>query len=158
MDSCESHLSAQDLRAWTALRLMSRQIDAQLARRLAGSSPLSMQDYDVLSSVASREDRRMLMKDLMYHLQWSYSRLSHHLGRMESRGLAQRVPADSTSGTDVLITNEGLASIKAATSDHLAAVKEHFADLLESGDAEVLDRLSQRILSHLPGPTPTRGW
>ncbi|WP_136709166.1 MarR family winged helix-turn-helix transcriptional regulator [Agromyces sp. H66] len=158
MSTDERRLAEQDLRAWASMRLMSRQIDAQLARRLAASSPLSMQDYDVLSSVAASPDRRMPMKDLMLHLQWSYSRLSHHVSRMESRGLVGRTPADERSGTDVIATDHGFAAIRAATGDHLRAVREYFADVLEPGEAEMLERLSRRILERLPGPTPTRGW
>src|SRR5690348_736874 len=111
MSAGRERLGEQDLRAWQALRLMSRQIDAQLARRLSESSELSMQDYDVLSSVAALPDRRMAMKDLMLHLQWSYSRLSHHLTRMEKRGLTQRV-IESPRAVHVEITEQGLAAIR----------------------------------------------
>lgn len=158
MSPDERRIAEQDLRAWAALRLMSRQIDAQLARRLAASSPLSMQDYDVLSSVAPQPGRRMPMKDLMLHLQWSYSRLSHHLSRMESRGIVSRAATASGPGQDVVVTDQGFALIRAATGDHLHAVREYFADVLEPGEAEMLESLSHRILDRLPGPTPTRGW
>lgn len=157
-DDGERRLADQDLRAWTALRLMSRQIDAELTRRLAASTALSMQDYDVLSSVAPRPDRRMASKDLMLHLQWSYSRLSHHLSRMETRGLVAREGSPTGPGTDVVVTQEGLATVRSATGNHLRAVREFFADALEPGEAELLEALSRRILDRLPGPTPTRGW
>ncbi len=154
----DGRLAEPDLRAWAALRLLTRQVDAQLARRLAATSPLSMQDYDVLSSVASLPDRRMLMKDLMLHLQWSYSRLSHHVSRMEARDLVARAPADEGSGVAVLVTDHGFATIRAATGDHLRAVREYFADALEPGDAALVERLGARVLERLPGPTPSRGW
>lgn len=158
MDEDRTRLGEQDLRAWKALRLMSRQIDAQLARRLAVTSELSMQDYDVLSSVAPLPRRRAALKDLMLHLQWSYSRLSHHLTRMEKRGLVRRISDPSRAGVEVEVTDEGFAEIRGATGDHLRAVRELVADALEPGEAEMLERLSGRILDRLPGPTPTRGW
>lgn len=154
----DGRLAQTDLRAWAALRLMTRQVDAQLARRLAATSPLSMQDYDVLSSVAPSPGRRMLMKDLMLHLQWSYSRLSHHVSRMEARDLVRRAPADEGSGVEVLATDHGFATIRAATGDHLRAVREYFAEALQQGDAELIESLGARVLERLPGPTPTRGW
>jgi len=135
---------------------MTRQVDAQLARRLTESGPLSTQDYDVLSSVAPLPGRRMLMKDLMLHLQWSYSRLSHHVSRMEARDLVLRAPV--AGGTDVVVTEHGLDVVRGATGDHLRAVREYFADALEPGEAGVLERLGRRVLERLPGPTPTRGW
>jgi len=158
MASDQRRIADADLRAWTALRLMARQVDAQLARRLAAASALSMQDYDVLSSVAPLPGRRMLMKDLMLHLQWSYSRLSHHVSRMETRDLVARASAGRGPGTEVVVTDHGFATIRAATGEHLRAVREYFADTLEAGEAEVLERVGRRVVDRLPGPTPTRGW
>ncbi|MCC2592411.1 MarR family transcriptional regulator [Tessaracoccus sp. OS52] len=158
MSNDGKRLAEGDLAAWSTLRLMTRQVDAELARRLSESTPLSMQDYDVLSSVAPRLDRRMPMKDLMLHLQWSYSRLSHHLARMESRGLVRRAAAEPGPGVDVVATDAGYGLIRAATGEHLRAVKQFFADALEPGEAEVLEKLGRRVLSRLPGPTPKRGW
>ncbi|HEY9477333.1 MAG TPA: helix-turn-helix domain-containing protein, partial [Microbacteriaceae bacterium] len=99
-----SRITAEEMRAWKALRLMSRQLEAHLARELARTSRLSMQDYDVLSSVAPLPERRWPAKALMHHLQWSYSRLSHHLDRMEARGLVTRERSRQGPGIDVVIT------------------------------------------------------
>lgn len=64
-------------RAWQGYRFMTRQLDARLARELARTSGLSMQDYDVLSALADVADHRWCAKDLGSHLLWSPSRLSH---------------------------------------------------------------------------------
>ncbi|GAA4902766.1 MarR family protein [Stackebrandtia albiflava] len=151
-------LAEADLRAWQALRQMSRHLDAQLARELAETGDLSMQDYDVLSAVAPAEGRRLPAKRLMLHLQWSYSRLSHHLGRMEKRRLVTRCPSDTGKGVDVVATVTGYQALRAATGAHLRAVRRLFADRLLPGDAAVIEALGDRVLSGLPGPTPTRGW
>ena len=134
------------------LRLMSRHLEAHLARELGRTSELSMQDYDVLSSVAPMPGRRCAIKALAEHLEWSYSRLSHHLDRMVGRGFVRREPAAEGIGTDVVVTEDGLAAIRAATGAHLAAVRAAFVDRLQPGDLEALRRISTAVLDALPQP------
>ena len=153
-----SRITAEEMRAWKALRLMSRQLEAHLARELARTSSLSMQDYDVLSSVAPLPEHRWPAKALMHHLQWSYSRLSHHLDRMEARGLVTRERSRQGPGIDVVITDAGIAATREATSGHLTEVRRTFQDRLQPEDAGVITRLSRDVIDGLPGPTPARGW
>lgn len=150
--------TAEEMTAWKALRLMSRQLEAHLARELAATSSLSLQDYDVLSSVAPQPQHRWPAKSLMHHLQWSYSRLSHHLDRMEERGLVTREDSRHGPGIDVVITEAGMAAIRAATDGHLSAVRRTFLSHLQPGDTSVITRLSRDVIAGLPGPTPGRGW
>lgn len=148
----EPRLSEDELSAWKGLRLMSRHLEAHLARELARVSELSMQDYDVLSSVAPLPEHRWAIKALAEHLEWSYSRLSHHLDRMARRSLVRRVPAEDGVSTDVLVTEEGMAAIRAATGAHLAAVRRSFIDRLRPGDLAALERISNTVIDGLPGP------
>lgn len=152
-----ARFTAEEMDAWKALRLMSRQLEAQLARELA-TTALSMQDYDVLSSVAALPEHRWPAKTLMHHLQWSYSRLSHHLDRMERRGLVKREGSSRGPGVDIVVTDGGMTAIRSATSGHLSAVRRMFLDRLQPGDAGVITRLSRDVIAGLPGPTPERGW
>ena len=73
-------------RAWRAYREMRRLLDAHVARDMAGDSGLSEPDYDVLSNLTEVESHRWRARELASRLQWSSSRLSHHVGRMERRG------------------------------------------------------------------------
>jgi DNA-binding MarR family transcriptional regulator len=57
---------------------------------LAGEAGLSGPDYDVLSHVSESPGRRARLGELAERMAWSKSRLSHHLTRMERRGLATR--------------------------------------------------------------------
>jgi DNA-binding MarR family transcriptional regulator len=153
-----ARFTPEEMGAWKALRLMSRQLEAHLARELARTSDLSLQDYDVLSSVASLPEHRWSAKSLMHHLQWSYSRLSHHLDRMEQRALVTREQSRQGPGIDVVITEIGMAATRAATGGHLSEVRRTFVDRLKPGDAGIITRLSRDVIDGLPGPTPERGW
>ena len=151
-------LSDDEMRAWKSFRLMARHLEAHLARELAQSSALSMQDYDVLSTIAALPGHRWCTKLLMHHLQWSYSRLSHHLDRMENRGLVGRSDCSHGTGTDVAATETGLDAIRAASAGHIGAVRSAFIERLKPGDLATLERLGNAVVGGLPGPTAARGW
>jgi DNA-binding MarR family transcriptional regulator len=110
---------------------MRRVLDAQLNRELERDSGLSEPDYDVLSNLSEQPGRRMRARELGARLQWSSSRLTHHIKRMERRGLVRREEcADDARGADVELTDAGLASIESAAPAHVASVRRHFIDHL----------------------------
>jgi DNA-binding MarR family transcriptional regulator len=145
-------LSDDEQRAWQAYRLMTRQLDARLARQLARDSGLSMQDYDVLSALTDTAEHRRCAKDLGAHLLWSPSRLSHHLDRMQRRDLVRRVGCPEGRGTDVVLTGQGLAAIQAAAPGHVAAVRQSFIDRLTPSDLAALARASSAVIDGLREP------
>ena len=158
MTETAGRLTEEELRAWKALRLMTRQLEAHLDRNLAKNSNLSTQDYDVLSSVAPMPEHRWCTKKLVDHLQWSYSRLSHHLDRMQSRSLIRREPCENGTGTgtDIVVTDDGMNAIRTATTHHLATVRSAFLDHLNPGELAAIERLSNAVLDGLPGPSPEK--
>lgn len=151
-------VTADEMRAWKSLRLMTRHLETHLSRDLSEHGSLSMQDYDVLSSVAPLPGHRWCSNKLVDHLQWSFSRLSHHLDRMEARALVTREPCEHGSSVDVVVSETGMRAIRESTAHHLAAVRESFLDHLEPGDLETIERISNAVLSGLPGRVPGRGW
>jgi DNA-binding MarR family transcriptional regulator len=81
---------------------------------------------------------------------WSKSRLSHHLTRMQQRGLVTRedCPEDGR-GAVVVLTDGGLRAIQAAAPDHVASVRRHLIDLLSSDQIAVLGDITETVLGHL---------
>ena len=103
-------LTEDEQRAWQSYRTDDPAARGRLARDLLQASNLSMQDYDVLSALSAAEGHRRTAKQLGGHLLWSPSRLSHHLDRMQKRGLVGRGPSADGRGTDVTLTPVGLAA------------------------------------------------
>jgi len=145
-------LNDDERRAWQGYRLMTRQLDARLARELARTSGLSMQDYDVLSALTDAAEHRRCAKDLGTHLLWSPSRLSHHLDRMQRRELVRRDSCPEGRGSDVILTAQGLAAIRAAAPGHVAAVRQAFIDRLTPDELATLTRASATIIGGLHEP------
>lgn len=146
-------LNRDEQAAWTGYRQARRLLDAQLNRELERDSGLSESDYDVLSNLSEQPDRRMRSRELGTRLQWSSSRLTHHIGRMERRGLVRREECvDDARGAVVALTVAGLASIESAAPAHVASVRRHFIDLLTDDQLAALRSISDTVLEHLSSP------
>jgi DNA-binding MarR family transcriptional regulator len=145
-------LSPEQARAWLAYRRMRALLDLQLARDLARDSGLSEADYDVLSNVSEAAGHSMRLGDLAAHMLWSKSRLSHHVARMERRGLVARrdCPSDGR-GAVLTLTEAGWQAIRDAAPEHVESVRRNFLDLLTAEQVQVLADISDTVLAHLRG-------
>jgi hypothetical protein len=73
----------------------------------------------------------MRSSELAASIDWQRSRLSHHLSRMERRGLIRREDcATDNRGAEVLLTQDGAQLFRGATAPHMRAIKKRFADAL----------------------------
>jgi DNA-binding MarR family transcriptional regulator len=143
-------LDDAEMRAWRGYRRIRVLLDLQISRDLAEDSGLSEADYDVLSEVSERDDREMRLRDLAAHMMWSKSRLSHHLTRMEQRGLVRRkdVPGDGR-GAIVSLTPAGWRAIRSAAPAHVASVRRNFIDVLTDEQVRVLGEIGDKLVEHL---------
>ena len=125
-------------------------LDLQIRRDLAGDSGLSDADYDVLSNLSETEGHRLRLNDLATQMLWSSSRLSHHISRMQKRGLVTREsdPSDAR-GAVIVLTESGWKEIRRAAPLHVESVRRHFIDLLDRTQLENLGDISDKIVSHL---------
>jgi DNA-binding MarR family transcriptional regulator len=144
-----SWLSPEEERAWRAYRRMRTRLDLQLARDLARDSHLSESDYDVLSTLTEQPGRTWRASELAAQLLWSTSRLAHHAGRMERRGLIARGECEEDGrGATLTLTDAGWAALRAAAPAHVASVRRHFIDLLTPAQVECLGELAGQVLEH----------
>jgi DNA-binding MarR family transcriptional regulator len=143
-------LSDREMNAWLGYRRMRVLLDLQLDRDLMSQSGLSEQDYDVLSNLSDAAGQQMRLTDLAGHLRWSKSRLSHHVTRMQQRGLVDRQEcAEDGRGSMLVLTLPGLQAIRDAAPGHVESVRKHFIDLLTDGEVDALAALSNRVVERL---------
>ncbi len=149
-------LTAPQERAWRRYRRMRVLLDLQIARDLHQDSGLSEADYDVLSTLSEHPEGCWRARDLAAQLLWSTSRLAHHVGRMEQRGLVARQPcADDARGALVSLTDQGRTTLRKAAPPHVASVRRHVIDLLTSEEVAALDSIAGKVITHLAGEAPT---
>ncbi|WP_231930630.1 MarR family winged helix-turn-helix transcriptional regulator [Micromonospora coriariae] len=146
-------MTKQQLAVWRSLLDTTSALARALTAELALESGLSSGDYQVLLALVEAPGKRIRSSELADSIDWERSRLSHHLRRMEMRGLVRREgsgPHDSRA-THVTLTTQGETRFQTASKIHTATVKRYFADALSAQQfaslAEILDALRRHLTS-----------
>ena len=130
-------------------------LDLQIMRDLQRDSGLSDADYDVLSTLSEKPEGSWRARDLASRLLWSTSRLAHHVGRMEHRGLVAREPcADDARGALISLNEQGRDTLVQAAPLHVASVRRHLIGLLTAEEVAALDTIAEKVITHLAGESP----
>ncbi len=144
-------LDEEEDRAWRGYQQMSVQLASRLHRRLLRATGLSLSDYEVLVHLSESTDGRLRAFELGKALQWEKSRLSHHLLRMEGRGLVERRTCESDArGLWVVLTPHGRKTIVAAAPHHVDDVRRLMIDHLTTDQLTMLAEISEKVLASLP--------
>lgn len=142
--------SAHELRVWRAFTETSERLRAELGSRLQSESELSNGDYAVLLALSEADGKRMRSSDLATQVEWERSRLSHHLGRMETRALVTREKCSTDNrGADIVLTAEGASLFRKASAPHLHAVQQLFVDALTPELIDQIDGITQALQRQL---------
>src|SRR5690242_21815474 len=80
-------LTEDQQRAWLAYMRVQLRLTYEMNRQLQADSNLSLSDYDVLNALRYAPGGRMRITALAARIGWERSRLSHHVRRLEKRGL-----------------------------------------------------------------------
>lgn len=137
-------------RRWVTLRT---DLQAYLNRSLQEQADLSISDYEVMVMLSDAECDCLRVSELARRVGWERSRLSHHVSRMEKRGLVARATAsDDARGADIRLTEAGRAALEAAAPGHVRDVRAVFFDGMAPDELAALDRLTARMMERLrPG-------
>jgi DNA-binding MarR family transcriptional regulator len=134
-------------RGWLAANAL---LPAALHRELQADAGLSLPDFDVLVHLTDSPEGRVRVTDLARALSWEKSRASHHLTRMERRGLVAREECrDDGRGAFVVLTPEGRTAIEQAAPAHVATVRRLVFDALTPHEAEVMAGVVEKVLARL---------
>lgn len=122
-------LSAAEQRAWRSYLAMHLCLERHLERHLQAGFGLSAPDFEILVNLSEAPGQRMRAFALAEATGWEKSRLSHHLNRMEKRGLVRR-DAGGSRYPEIVLTDTGLAAIEASAPANAALVRTVFIDVL----------------------------
>jgi DNA-binding MarR family transcriptional regulator len=148
-------LDDDEARAWRGYMRMRTLLHARIVRDLTQEAGLSGPDYDVLSNLSEAEGRRSRLGELAARMAWSKSRLSHHISRMEQRGLVTREDCTADGrGAFVVLTDAGFRAIEVAAPGHVASVRRHLIDLLSRQQLDALAEISETVVRHLAEEEP----
>lgn len=152
-------LNEDELAAWLANSAIMISLPAALDARMQRESQMTFFEYMVLSVLSEEPDRTMQMSALAVRTAASLSRLSHVVGRLETRGLItrSRIPGAGRR-TNATLTDAGYDVVVAAAPGHVAAVREYLIDELEPHELKALQRIGTAVETAInrgrPGPAP----
>jgi DNA-binding MarR family transcriptional regulator len=143
-------LTDEQQRAWRAYQRMHARLTAALNRQLQADSGLSLSDYEVLVQLTDTPEGRLRPFALQRSLEWEQSRLSHHLSRMQRRGLVGREECgDDGRGAYVVLTDTGRSAIAAAAPAHVDTVRRQFFDHLSPEQVTTIEHVGTQVLDRL---------
>ena len=160
----EGPLTDDQLAAWRSFVEMRHLLERHLVRHLQREFGLSDSDFEILVNLSESPTGRMRAFELGRATQWEKSRMSHHLSRMEKRGLIKRETAEDASGSaarypDVVLTPAGRAAIEASAPANAARVRELFVDVLGAERLAMLKGASDDVIAavkaHIDGECPS---
>jgi len=143
-------LSDKQQRVWRHWLTVNALLPAVLHRELQADAGLSLPDFDVLVQLTESPEGRVRVTDLARSLSWEKSRASHHLTRMERRGLVRREECrDDGRGAFVVLTSDGRTAIEQAAPGHVRTVRSLVFDGLTEEEVDVLESALDKVLARL---------
>jgi DNA-binding MarR family transcriptional regulator len=125
-----------------AILAVPRALDADLLREQG----MSMSEYSALMFLSEAPRRRLRMGDLALASALSLSGMSRIVDRLEGRSLVRRERCSSDArGWEAVLTNAGFERLQQAWPTHLASVRRHVIDHVQSLDLPTVTAALQRF-------------
>jgi DNA-binding MarR family transcriptional regulator len=143
-------LDARQAHVWQSYIHMNDHLYAVLEDQLVREAGLSGADYKVLVPLSETPGGLLRARELCTEIGWDRSRLSHHVSRMEKRGLVAREECEADArGLMVRLTKAGRKAIEGAAPNHAESVQRYFFDLLSDDELETLGAVFSRVLDNV---------
>ena len=143
-------LTDDEQTTWRAFWTAGRLVDSALDRQLTRTADMGHAHYAILVALSEADGGTVRMGDLAEFLQYSPSRLSHAVRRMEGNGWIVRRPCP-TDGRGLLaaITPAGRSAIGAAAPGHVEEVRSLLFDALDEVQQAQLREICETIVDQV---------
>jgi DNA-binding MarR family transcriptional regulator len=143
-------LDDRQAHVWQGYLHVNQRLYATLEDQLTRDAGLSGSDYKVLVPLSETPGGVLRARELCTDIGWDRSRLSHHISRMERRGLVTREECtDDARGLMIRLTDAGRKAIQDAAPNHAENVQRYFFDLVSDEELETLAAVFDRVLENL---------
>lgn len=141
-------LDDEEQRAWRSFLDATRLLFEELDRELQRDAGIPHAYYEILVRLSEAPERTLRMSELADRSQYSRSRLSHAVARLEAAGWVERreCPTDRR-GLLAVLTDDGFAALAAAAPGHVEAVRTLLLDPLTPEQVRHLGAISDAILA-----------
>jgi DNA-binding MarR family transcriptional regulator len=146
-------LDEGEQKAWRSYVRATRLLDGAIARDLACHG-FSHDEYEILVNLSERECRSARMSELAESVVNSRSRLTHTVGRLESRGYVRREASpDDRRGVLCVMTDDGFSALEMAAKSHVSGVREKLLDQMSREQFLALGEALEGVRKYLEGDT-----
>jgi DNA-binding MarR family transcriptional regulator len=133
--------------AWHRLLRLSRRVLREIDARMDAEHRIGVNEFDVLITLDNAPDRRLRMTDLAEAVMLSSGGLTRLVGRLESRGLVERIPdPEDARGFHAALTGEGSQRLSEARVTHDAVIEALLGAKLSGDEMRSLTRALGRAL------------
>ncbi|UGT62975.1 MarR family winged helix-turn-helix transcriptional regulator [Nocardia asteroides] len=137
-----------EMRAWLGYVRTRDLVAAAVGRDSTRDSNLTFAEYSVMAYL-SLSGESLTFAELAAKLEWSQSRLSHQITRMERRGLVAREPLpDDARRTAARLTPDGILALGDAAPMHVGSVRRNMIDVLDRDQLSALADIYDTLLAH----------
>ena len=134
------------LDGWRAFLGAHARLFRRLDDELRARHDLSLPEYEALLQLAQAPGRRLRMSRLADRVLLSRSGVTRLIDRLEADGSVARTQcAHDARGAEAVLTDAGLARLRAASATHLAGIERHFLAHLDADELSVVQRSLGRI-------------
>jgi DNA-binding MarR family transcriptional regulator len=127
--------------AWHRLLRLSRRVLREIDARLDAEHRIGVNEFDVLITLDNAPDRRLRMTNLAEAVMFSSGGLTRLAGRLESRGLVERIPdPDDARSFYAALTGEGSQRLSEARVTHDAVIEALLSAKLTGNELRSLTR------------------
>ena len=143
-------LTEEEQATWRSFITASRLIEGALDRQLTRDSGIGHGHYVTLVALSEAHGGAARMGDLADHLQYSPSRMSHAIRRLERDGLVRRrsCPTDGR-GQEAVLTSKGRTALEQAAPGHVREVRRLLIDQLAAEERAALRSISELLLERM---------
>ena len=141
-------LSSRDprLEPWRAFLQAHAHVTRRLDEELRTEHDLSLAEYDALLTIADAPERRIRMRQLADRVILSKSGVTRLIDRLVADGLVERSTClVDGRGAEAVLTPSGLDRLRRASGTHLRGIANHFLEVLDPADLQVIDRSMQAV-------------
>ncbi|MCP3801635.1 MarR family transcriptional regulator [Allokutzneria sp. A3M-2-11 16] len=139
-------LDADEQGTWRALVSVLGRLNEQLDRQLQRDTGIPLTYYEILVRLSETPGRELRMSELAEQSEYSRSRLSHAVSKLEKLGWVRRksCPTDKR-GQLAELTDEGMASLVTAAPGHVSEVRKLVFDPLSRREVELLGEICGKL-------------
>jgi len=142
-------LSEYEQATWRSFLGMQRLIKETLERQLQRDAAMPMTYYIILAMLSEAPERTLRMSELAEIAGTSQSQLSHAATRLEEAGwIVRRRCATDKRGYLAILTDDGMAVLRAAAPSHVESVRSVLFDALDAAQVDQLRAIADAVLAH----------